>query len=289
MPVFLNENIDRKKISGFSYSSRKPPEFMCHRMLRCHQCDLVFADAPPDESFLQQAYHLAEYDSADEAEDAALAYSRAIQPALARLTQFETALEIGTGTGVFLAYLKQQGFDSVNGIEPSETAIQAAPIERRGWIKMGMFDEADFPPSSFDLICCFMTLEHVSDPALIAKSVLNLLKPGGVFVTVTHNHRSLVNRVLGKRSPIVDIEHLQLFSNQSIHQLFHRAGFEAIEVKSFTNRYTLRYWLRLSPIPSVLKKTLTRIFNIPVLRDLRVGINVGNTIAYGFRKQSVET
>lgn len=285
MEVFLSENIDIKKISGFSYSSRKSPEYMCHRMVRCHQCDLVFATTPPEESVLAEAYHSAEYDSTEEAEDAALAYSKAIEPALKNLQQRDRALEIGAGTGIFLEHLKQRGFNSVCGVEPSETAIQAAPVERRAWIKMGMFDEADFQPNSFDLICCFMTMEHVRHPELLAESVLKLLKPGGVFVTVTHDYRSPINRLLGRRSPIVNIEHLQIFSKQSIRELFLRTGFESVEARSFINRYTLRYWLRLSPTPSFLRPLLERILSRTTFRNLRIGINVGNTIAYGYRSK----
>ena len=43
---------------------------MCHRLVQCPTCDLIYADQPPDAVELAHAYHLAEYDSADEASDA---------------------------------------------------------------------------------------------------------------------------------------------------------------------------------------------------------------------------
>ena len=83
---------------------------------------------------------------------------------LARLPRRDAALEIGTGTAAFLARLSDAGFGEVVGVEPSVAAIAAAPSARKSWIREGIFREKDFAPESFDLICCFMTLEHVLDP-----------------------------------------------------------------------------------------------------------------------------
>ncbi|MBU6170172.1 MAG: class I SAM-dependent methyltransferase [Verrucomicrobia bacterium] len=256
---------------------------MCHRMLRCPVCDLVYADNPPAESVLAESYHSASYDSSEEADDAAKAYVIAIQRALDKLATRESALEIGTGTGIFLKYLKDLGFSKLVGVEPSRAAIDAATPECRQWIREGMFNEQDFDTESFDLICCFMTMEHVRDPMEIAKSALRLLKPGGVFVTVTHDYRSPVNRFLGKHSPIVDIEHLQIFSKKAIEELFARAGFVNGSAKSFINRYSVRYWIRLSPLSPGIKAFLGDLFCKPVFSRIRLSINVGNTLACGYK------
>jgi hypothetical protein len=103
--LFYEENIDPARLSSFSFSSRKEPEYMCHRLMQCAVCDLVYADQPPDERELAHAYHTADYDSSEEANDAAAAYIRAIRPALVALAERRSALEIGTGTGAFLDHL----------------------------------------------------------------------------------------------------------------------------------------------------------------------------------------
>lgn len=283
--LFFARNIDPQRLSGFSFASRKTPEFMCHQLVRCRTCDLVYADDPPAATELAQAYHMAAYDSAEEANDAANSYAMAIKPVLASLPRLEFALEIGTGTGIFLEHLKSAGFERLLGVEPSSAAILAAPEARRAWIREGMFEESDFDPGSIDLICCFMTMEHVRDPRILTDAALRLLRPGGALVTVTHDYRSIVNRLLGKRSPIIDIEHMQIFSRRSIRELFERTGFEKVSVESFANDYSLRYWLRLSPVPALLKNLLGRVLAMPLLRRRRLRVNVGNTIAVGFRKR----
>jgi len=219
----------------------------------------------------------------EEANDAASAYARAVAPVLGLLTGREAALEIGAGTGIFLAHLAAVGFVKLVGVEPSTEAILAALPEHRRWLREGVFEENDFERESFDLICCFMTLEHVRDPSDLARSALRLLRPRGVFLTVTHNYRSPVNRLLGKKSPIIDIEHMQLFSDNSIKELLGRAGFKNINVAGFANRYSLRYWLRLAPLPSSLKNIFVQIIDLPFMRKRKLSLNVGNMLAWGFK------
>jgi SAM-dependent methyltransferase len=279
--VFQEENIDQSKISEFSFASRKLPEFMCHRLLSCRSCDLVYASNPPDQSELANSYHVSDYDSSEEANDAAKAYIKAMKPILKVLRTRETVLEIGSGTGVLLELLKNEGFTGLIGIEPSSAAILAAPKYRQKWLQKGIFEEQNYESNSFDLICCFMTMEHVHDPAVVAKAAYNLLRPGGIFVTVTHNYRSLVNIILGKRSPIIDIEHMQLFSKISIQHLFSISGYTDISVKAFKNTYSLRYWFRLAPFPRSIKSMILPLLNKSGIGNLRVGINVGNLIAFG--------
>ena len=281
---FLEETIDETRLSDFSFSSRKVPEYMSHRMVRCRKCDVAYVSSPPPAQDLANAYHVASYDSSEEADDAAATYIRAILPVLALLPRHDSALEIGTGTGAFLDLLAATGdFRAVVGVEPSIAAIAAAPEHRRVWIRQGVFDERAFPPRSFDLVCCFMTMEHVAEPKRIAMSVRNLLRDGGAFVTVTHDYRSPVNRVLGKRSPIIDIEHMQLFSRRSIARLFAETGYREIQANPFANRYALSYWLRLFPLPARVKAAVSSTLRAVRADRTKLGLNVGNVVAWGFK------
>jgi SAM-dependent methyltransferase len=281
--VYLEDNIDPKKLSSYSFASRKTPEFMTHRLMQCPMCDLVYVSEPPAEDELLHAYHVAAYDSKDEANDAASAYMQAMRTLLQNMRNKQRALEIGTGTGIFLELLQNAGFHEAIGVEPSKAAIEAAPPYRRAWILEGKFDESDFESQSFDLICCFMTLEHVRDPKLLADAAFRLLRPGGAFITVTHNYRSIVNSLLGRRSPIIDIEHMQIFSDKSIRYLFGVVGFESIVASAFVNTYTVSYWVRLAPLPPRVKSLLMRIIRRVHWEQWKLGVNVGNTITVGFK------
>ena len=280
--TLFSENLDPAKVSSLSYASRKEPEFMCHRLVECPTCDLLYADLPPSEELLALSYHRADYDSSDEADDAANSYIKAMRNALNNL-KLGRALEIGTGTGVLLERLAKIGFATVEGVEPSEKAIASAPAHRLPWIKMGMFREDDYQPESFDLICCFMTMEHVRDPLLVSQAAFRLLRPAGAFITITHDRHSLLNRILGKHSPIIDIEHMQLFSPLSICYLFHKTGYAGVTTTAFSNSYSLRYWMRLCPFPGVIKKLLISTLGKFGIANKKLTFNVGNSISIGFK------
>jgi len=281
--TYLLGNFDPKRLTQFSFASRKEPEFMCHTLKQCHLCDLVFVEQPPPEADLAFAYHTADYDSSDEANDAALAYINALRPLISTLSLRLEALEIGTGSGIFLEQLLHEGFSRVVGVEPSEAAFVAAPESRRALIRHAMFRESDFSANSFDLICCFMTMEHVREPMELARSAIKLLRPGGAFVTITHDYRNIVNQLLGRRSPIIDIEHMQLFSPRSIDVLYQRSGYQAVTVRPFANKYAFSYWLRLTPLPVVLKRTVAYVAKALSFDTVKLEFNVGNQIAIGFR------
>lgn len=280
---YLSDSRDERLLSESSFASRKVPEYMSHAMVRCLDCDLAYVTCPPSVEELAASYHSADYDSAEEAEDAAKAYYRAIHPVLSKLRLSGSALEIGTGTGAFLEQLSAAGFHEVIGIEPSTEAIAAAPPHRLPWIRAGIFEESDFDLERFDLICCFMTLEHVRDPGALVAAAYRLLRPGGAFVAVTHDRRAWLNKMLGRRSPIVDVEHMQLFSRASSERLLTSRGYVQVGGTSFQNRYRPSYWLRLAPIARPIKKLLTQSLRGSRVDQRRIPFNVGNFMSWGFK------
>ncbi len=283
---YMDENYDVEKINSLSFSSRKNPEFMCHHLVRCINCDLVFADNPPGIEELSESYHNADFDSIEEAQDAARSYSKSLSTLFKSLENKDKALEIGTGTGAFLDELKKNSFDQVIGVEPSVKSIQTSPEHRKAWIINDIFKPHDFEKDSLDLICCFMTLEHIRDPKMVFE-LRNLIKKNGAIALVVHDHRALINRILGKKSPIIDIEHMQLFSKRSINMLLSLAGFQNIKVKSFRNTYSLKYWIRLLPINNSIKFFFIKLLSIIKLDEVKLSLNVGNLIAYGYNSKKI--
>ncbi len=281
--LFLAQSFDAARLTADSFASRKTPEFMSYRLLRCLDCATVYAVAAPPAEALARAYAEAGYDSADEAIQAADTYAAALRPHIAALPQRGTALEIGTGTGVLLERLLDAGFAEVVGIEPSAAAIAAAAPRARSHIRQGVFAAADFAPASFDLICCNMTLEHVPDPACLTRACAKLLRPGGMLAFVTHDYTAPLNCLLGRRSPIIDIEHLQLFCPASLARLFQTSGLQPVATGKLRNRYHLRYWLRLAPLPSTLKSTIARLLVALGLDRTTLALNVGNLMAIARR------
>ncbi len=282
---FADERIDPDRVGALTYASRKPPEFMCLRLVRCTTCDLVYAPVPPAEDFLHTAYSQADFDSGPEANAAARTYAKALAPHVQALAGRNAAVDVGAGSGPLLPWFQKHGFSPVIGIEPSKAAIDAASPELRPLLREGMFSASMLEHETTSLICSFMTLEHLPDPGEFVATAYSLLEPGGALAVVVHDWRAPLNRLLGLRSPIIDVEHLQLFSPRALHELLLRAGFERIELKPIRNAYPLRYWLRLTPLPAAFKRIVLRLLERVKLADRNFALNVGNMLAVGIKRR----
>ncbi len=282
--VAYRARIDEEKLDDFAFASRKLPEYMHLQLLKCPVCRVLYASPALAAEFLAGAYRDAAYDSDEEAEYAAATYARQLDSILGLIGDRGVALEIGAGDGAFLRHLRKAGFREVIGIEPSRQAAARADEVIRPLIRLGMFQASNFAPGSISLFSCFQTIEHLNDPRGMCSEAYDLLRPNGAIYLIGHDYRSWVTGLLGERSPIFDIEHLQLFSRDSLRFLLTSCGFEDIRIGTIRNRYPLAYWIKLLPAPAGLKRAL-----IPLSRKLLAGrlplsVNIGNLYAVGFKR-----
>jgi len=282
--LFAEANFDAARLDGFAFSSRKLPEFMHYRLLECALCDLVYASDIPSVDFLEHAYDEAEFASTVEAEFASRTYASVVERIQRKLPDRAGALDIGTGDGCFLEKLLSVGFTGVEGVEPSSAPIRSAKPAIQPLIRHGLFRAGDFQRESFRLITCFQTIEHVDEPLELVRAAETLLKSQGALLLICHNRRGVVNSMLGSKSPIRDIEHLQLFSPRSAARLLEQAGFADVEVTPIVNRYPIDYWIRLLPLPVGLKIGLANLMNSIGLGSLALPMPVGNLAVVGYKR-----
>jgi SAM-dependent methyltransferase len=280
---FADANIDPEALNAFAFASRKLPEYMHYALVECQECDLLYANPAPDQKSLEAAYHDAAFDASEESRYAGLTYGRFLRRICEQLPARSGALDIGTGDGAFLEQLVSYGFSDVVGVEPSAAPVNAAKPELRGLIRHAPFRVADFKRQSLSLVTCFQTIEHVYDPLTLARDSFELLKPGGAFFIVCHNRRALLARAMGLKSPIFDVEHLQLFSPESIKRLFERAGFSRVLVHTVVNSYPINYWARLFPFPPKLKPHALKLLQKSGLGRMKLAAPVGNLAAIGYK------
>jgi SAM-dependent methyltransferase len=281
--VFAEQRLDLAALDEHAFSSRKRPEHMRLRLVGCGTCDLVYASPVPSPEALSRAYEAAAFDSAEEARYAARSYAEQLQDLLPTLPDRRGALDIGTGEGAFLGELLKLGFSEVAGVEPSSAPIAAADPEVAGLIEHGVFRPGIRPPDSLSLVTCFQTIEHVPDPAELVRDAAALLKPGGILALVCHDRRAPVNRALGLRSPIIDIEHMQLFSPRSVEELLRRAGLVGVGNRPIRNRYPVRYWARLTPLPERIGVVVNGALERSGIAGRPLTLPVGNLLAWGVR------
>jgi SAM-dependent methyltransferase len=184
-----------------------------------------------------------------------------------------------------LEELLKKGFTKVVGVEPSKAPIQASLRKIRPLIKKGFFNSKSFKKNSVSLITCFQTFEHLYDPLKTCRESYEILKEDGAFYIVCHNRRSFSALIFGMKSPIFDIEHLQLFSHQSAKTLLNKAGFVRVAVNPLFNIYPLHFWFKLLPITRGLKIGLIRFLKKIKLGYLPVMLPAGNMAVIGYKKK----
>ncbi len=281
--VLHDERFDSARLDWFAFAARKVPELMHWRLVECSVCGLLFASPAPAARALAVAYRDAGYDSREEARYAALTYGDLLRDVLPHLPPAGGALDVGAGDGAFLGVLRKLGFEDLAGVEPSRAPVEAADPEIRPIIREGVFRASDFERGRFRLVSCLQTVEHLPDPLTTFRDAYTLLRAGGALFVVGHDRRAPVNRLLGRRSPIYDIEHLQLFCPRSLRELLERAGFRDAQIRRFRNRYPLRYWLRSAPLERRAKHRLIATLDRTRLGALPLTLPAGNLVAVAWR------
>ena len=277
--LFARANLDPAKIDRFSFASRKLPEYMHCRLVECRTCDLLYSDPAPTAAALAASYREAAFDSGEESRHAARTYGRFLDAIGSWLKCRQGAVDIGTGDGAFLSELLRCGFTGSGWDRRPRAMVEGAGAEVRGLIRQEMFRSGTFAAGSLSLITCFQTIEHLDDPLAMCRHAWQRGEHLGVLFLIGHNRRALSAWLLGRKSPIFDIEHLQLFSPASLRYMLREAGFVDVEIRRVVNCYPLSYWARLLPLPARLKRGLTRLLSSSFLGRLPVPLAAGNLAA----------
>jgi len=101
------------------------------------------------------------------------------------------ALEVGCGTGTNSIWLASQGFD-VLGVDVAQAAIDMAKLKKKDSSLSCEFAALDFIhddslPQSFDFVFdrgCFHSFDDEKDRILFAKHVSEVLKTGGIWLSL---------------------------------------------------------------------------------------------------------
>lgn len=274
LKLFRKEKINRSNLDAYTYSSRKTPEYMHYALYECKDCHALYSDCTVEKQEIFRNYKEAEYNSGNEANNASRTYYKYLCKYLPNY-HANRALDIGTGNGSYLGILMRKGIDVV-GIEPSDAPIRQAEPEIRNKIINDVFKKGLFEAESFDIISLFQTVEHIPDTENTLREIFTLLSRGGYFYLVCHDYRSLINRILGEKSPIYDIEHLQIFSKKSICRILKKIGYREIKIFTIWNRYPIKYWVRLFPFKKSLKDRILSYLEHAAIGRVCIPVNVGN-------------
>jgi SAM-dependent methyltransferase len=231
------------------FSARRLPDRVHYRLVNCRVCGLVRSDPVLSSDGLAKLYAASTFDYAGELAGLRVTYGRALATA-AELTPTRAGLlDIGTGSGFVLELAHDAGWSGVRGVEPSADAIAEARPDIRPRIVADVMRSGLFEAASFDAVTMFQVLDDMPDPADLLVQCRRVLRPGGVVLAFNHNVTAWSARLLGERSPIIDVEHTYLYSPRTMRRLFEQAGYEVASVTPVRNTYSMSYLAQLLPLP----------------------------------------
>jgi 2-polyprenyl-3-methyl-5-hydroxy-6-metoxy-1,4-benzoquinol methylase len=269
-------NFDVDDITPARFSARRLPDRVHYRMVRCTRCGLVRSDPVLDEATLAHLYAQSTFDYEAETENLKATYGRY----LAKLRSFsnhqDSLLEIGCGDGFFLEQALAQGYTTVRGVEPSESAIRDAAPRVREQIVCDVMRPGLFKDGQFDAVCLFQVFDHVPHPEAVLAACRAALRPGGLILCLNHNVESVSAHVMKERSPIIDIEHTYLYSPATMRRIFKTGGFKVLRQGSVSNKYSLGYITHLVPLPRRAKALALGVLRGSHVGKLTVPVPLGN-------------
>lgn len=272
-------NFDMSAFNDTVFSARRLPDGVHYRLVRCAQCGLVRSDPVIDPDTLYRLYERSTFTYQDEVDDLRYTYGRYLARVRESGGKTGRLLEIGAGNGFFLEAALEQGYREVVGVEPSTHAIEQAAANIRPFLVADMFRSGLFPEGTFDTVCMFQVFDHLVDPGEVLDVCLNVLKPGGYLLLYNHNVDALSSKLLGERSPIIDIEHTYLYNFATISRILQDHQFKVVEVGAAYNRYKLKYLSQLFPFPRPVKPLVMGILDRTGLSRMKVSVPLGNLYA----------
>jgi 2-polyprenyl-3-methyl-5-hydroxy-6-metoxy-1,4-benzoquinol methylase len=203
--------------------------------VRCRRCGFIYtnprASEPAADNVKFFEAHKQEYLQAQYSRRKQRAYARRLRR-FAPYRKTGRLVEIGSGMGGFLYRAREMGWDPV-GVEPVESCARYAREQHGLETVPGTLEEAHLPADAFDVVFSNAVFEHLPSPSRVLAEAFRVLRPGGVIYTKTVNYNSYTREWMGRDWKLLrPIEHVCLFTPQTLRRFHTQAGLEIVKVES---------------------------------------------------------
>ena len=164
-------------------------------------------------------------------------WPRLEQLVLRHLNDGASIIDVGCGNGLISKNLADLTFKVV-GVDPSESGIAAATKSptRVDFYTRSTYDDLVQEFGRFDAVVSLEVVEHCFSPQNYAKTVYDLLSPGGIAFISTPFHgywKNLALAIAGKFDqhwgPLWEGGHIKFWSESTLRVLLQGTGFVQIE------------------------------------------------------------
>lgn len=138
-------------------------------------------------------------------------------------------IDVASGAGIFLYFLKKQGYTNLKGIDLSKESVEVArKMGINEVIEADLFEYLPQYPEKFEIIFASEIIEHLKKDEVfkLLDTFLAALKPGGKVILTTPNAGSLFGPALVH----IDFTHEIGFTSSSLAQVLRVCGFEEVEI-----------------------------------------------------------
>ena len=201
------------------------------RLVKCKNCGLVYLSPRPTKKNISNYYPQETYWSPKR--NAFKTYYHLYNFIFSEIKKGRI-LDIGAGTGLFLSYFKNKGWN-VAGVEVSATACKTAKKLFNINLITGDLLNIKLPSKSFDLVTLNNVIEHLHDPKKTLVKIHKILKDDGFAMISCPNIKSFGARLFADRWYGIDVpRHLYQFDRQTLEKLLNTSGFKIIK---FSNNF----------------------------------------------------
>lgn len=199
-------------------------------IVACKKCGMLYADSFLTIELLDKYYSECNmYDNVsnvikDNTDEVHKTYYKIIEK---YIQKEEDILEVGCGDGNELIYLKNQGYNRLSGLDPSEESIEIVNKNGINGYCGSVYTMGSYIKKKFETILSICVFEHLLDLHTSIKNILSLLKTEGqVFVVVpcAEGFSSYIRELPN----YFNIEHINYFTRTTMDRLFQQYGFGRI-------------------------------------------------------------
>ena len=141
-------------------------------------------------------------------------------------------LDVGCGTGEFLAVARARGWTTV-GVDPVADAVEICLTQRGLDVRTGRLQDVGLPERTFDVVSASHVLEHMPMATEFLALVARWARPGGLVLVEVPNFRSVQRRAMGSSWPgLRPLEHVVYFTADSLRRAFTEAGLSPVAMRT---------------------------------------------------------
>lgn len=207
-------------------------------LVECHDCGYCYTNPRPTQAGIGRYYQSEDYISHSNSSKGLqdrlyqLARKWALGTKYKLVHRYQTqgrVLDIGCGTGEFLAHLMSRGY-MVEGVEPDLKAREQA-IANHSIAAVPTVEQVS-NKEYYQVITMWHVLEHVPDVRATFKKLFALLADRGILIIAVPDRESWDRAHYGPQWAAWDVpRHLSHFRRQDIQRLLHEHGFELLATK----------------------------------------------------------